>query len=217
AYYAHRIEGALAAEKLELAAPQFILLVDRSRWVQAALLYWMSGDKRFHFIGATPATTGLPGRFEYYATPLGVFNHSVDNPDFRAEGTRNNLGILGYGEKGMRVYDFGWVNALRGWGPPKESLMRLQLHATDPALLEPKLGRRASKGCIRIPASLNIFLDRYGILDADYERALREGEKPWVLRAGRTPAPWPGRYLIVVESQRNARPSWSPAPPRGSK
>ncbi|MFN0313753.1 MAG: murein L,D-transpeptidase, partial [Burkholderiales bacterium] len=42
AYYAHRIEGALAAEKLELAAPQFILLVDRSRWVQAALLYWMS-------------------------------------------------------------------------------------------------------------------------------------------------------------------------------
>ena len=32
-------------------------------------------------------------------------------------------------------------------------------------------GRTASKGCIRIPEAIDIFLDRYGILDANYEQA----------------------------------------------
>jgi hypothetical protein len=39
--------------------------------------------------------------------PLGVFEHSLDNPDFRAEGTRNEFGICGCGRKVVRVYDFG--------------------------------------------------------------------------------------------------------------
>jgi hypothetical protein len=90
--------------------------------------------------------------------------------------------------------------------------MRLQLHATDPDLLEPLLGVRRSKGCIRIPASLNLFIDRHGLLDAEYERALLEGRHFWVLRADRTPAPTPGRYLVIVDSQRAARPDWSPLP-----
>ena len=52
----------------------------------------------------------------------------------RAEGTRNALGIRGYGERGMRVYDFGWVMGDRGWGTGGRSAMRLQMHATDPSL-----------------------------------------------------------------------------------
>lgn len=124
--------------------------------------------------------------------PRGVFAHSTANMDFRAEGTRNVLGILGYGRKGMRVYDFGWVGAERTWGAGGIGVMRLQMHATDPELLEPHL--------------------RYGLLDADYEAAARAGEHLWVLRTDREPTPWPGRWLVVIDSQRGARPAWSPRP-----
>ena len=72
--------------------------------------------------------------------------------------------------------------------------------------------QRASKGCIRIPATLNIFIDRYGLLDAAYEEAMAVGREFWVLRSERRPTPWPGRYLVVIESPRSERPVWSPAP-----
>ncbi|MGZ5124785.1 MAG: hypothetical protein ACXWC1_18485 [Burkholderiales bacterium] len=114
--------------------------------------------------------------------------------------------MRGYGVKGTRVYDFGWVEAERGWKPPGKSIMRLQVHATDPDLLEKSLGRARSKGCIRIPASLNVFIDRYGLLDADYEAAVKEGRHLWVLRADREPTLWPGRYLVVMDSARKKRP-----------
>ena len=133
--------------------------------------------------------------------------------DFRAEGTKNSLGIRGYGVRGMRVYDFGWVMAERGWGTPGKSIMRLQMHATDPVALEPRLGRWHSKGCIRIPASLNRFIDRYGLIDADYERAAHEGRNLWVLLPARTTTPWPGKYLVVVDSERESRPAWAAGPP----
>ena len=115
--------------------------------------------------------------------------------------------------RGMRVYDFGWVMAERGWGPPGKSIMRLQMHATDPAILEPRLGRTRSKGCIRIPASLNRFIDHYGLIDAEYERAAREGRYLWVLLPKRAPTRWPGRYLVVIDSERENRPAWAGWPP----
>lgn len=80
--------------------------------------------------------------------------------------------------------------------------------------LAPDTFEPQSKSCIRIPASLNDFIDRYGILDADYERALAEGKKLWVLHKERTPTPWSGRYLVIVDSGRTERPAWSPAPER---
>ena len=194
--------------------PQYVVLVDRNALVQAAMIYWKSSDGTFHLIGATQASTGAPGRFEHFVTPLGVFEHSLDNPDFRAEGTRNELGILGYGRKGLRIYDFGWVKAPKGWGDGHTSVMRLQMHSTDPELLEPRLGSIQSKGCIRIPASLNRFIDHYGILDAAYERAIAAGESFWVLPPDREQTPWSGEFLVVIDTQRDRRPAWSPAPRR---
>jgi hypothetical protein len=90
--------------------------------------------------------------------------------------------------------------------------MRLQLHTTDRERLEPRLGRRESKGCIRIPATLNALIDRYGVLDAAYEEAMATGREFWVLNRDRTPTPWSGRSLVVVDSQRGERPQWSPLP-----
>ena len=87
AAYAARLQAAIDAAHLPQAPAQYILLVDRSASVQAALLYWGSAAQGWDLIGATPVSTGLPGRYEHFTTPLGVFEHSMRNPDFRAEGT----------------------------------------------------------------------------------------------------------------------------------
>jgi len=210
--YAARLQDALTAAQVTLAAPQFIVLVDRSPNVQAALLYWGSAGRGWGFIGATPVSTGLPGRYEHFLTPLGVFDHSMANPDFRAEGTKNKLGFRGYGVKGMRIYDFGWIESPRGWGDGAMGKLRLQMHSTDPVLAAPRLGTAQSEGCVRIPATLNDFIDRHGLLDEDYARALADGDKLWVLRKDRTPVSSPGRYLVVVDTQRQERPAWAPLP-----
>jgi hypothetical protein len=214
AQYALRLSRALAEASAPIERDQLVVLVDRDANVQAAMVWWLPVEGAAMWIGASPASTGRPSGFEHFETPLGVFDHSLENPDFRAEGTRNELGICGYGRKGMRVYDFGWVTGRRGWASG-EQLMRLQLHATDPQRLEPRLGQRASKGCIRIPATMNTFVDRRGVLDAAYEDALAQGRRFWVLRPDREPTPWSGRYLVVVDSQRSARPAWTaPMPAR---
>jgi hypothetical protein len=191
-------------------APQYVVLVDRNPFIQAVTIYWMAPDRTFHFIGASPASTGKPGSFDHFNTPTGVFEHTVANPDFRAEGTRNENGILGYGRRGMRVYDFGWQQAERGWGFAGKATMRLQMHATDPERLEIRLGTIQSKGCVRIPATLNTFIDRHAILDADYEQAMARGQTFWVLSQTREPTPWSGRYLVIVDTERTSRPPWSP-------
>jgi hypothetical protein len=210
--YAQLAQAALQRAGTTLGEPQYVAVVDRDPNVQAILLFWRSERGDFQWIGASPVSTGLPGEFEHFETPLGVFEHSTANPDFRSEGTRNSLGIRGYGAKGMRVFDFGWQRSRKGWGDRAMSDMRLQMHATDPDLLERRLGSAQSKGCIRIPASLNQWLDHYGVLDAEYEQSVRDGRTLWVLDPQRRPVANPGRYLIVVESGRTDRPDWSPAP-----
>ena len=213
AAYAQAMQQALAAEGRDFTQLQFVALVDRSPQVQALLLFW-GRDGLWQLVGAAPVSTGQPGRYEHFETPLGVFDHSLANPDFRAEGSKNELGIRGYGRKGLRVFDFGWVKAPKGWGDGATSEMRLQMHATDPDVLEQRLGSAQSKGCVRIPAALNELLDRFGVLDADYLQAADAGRQLWVLRADRTPTAWPGRYLVVVDSLATQRPGWAPAPRR---
>lgn len=213
--YGQRLDAAFADAGVALARAQYVLLVDRSPRVQAVFVYWRDDPGGWHLIGAAPVSTGSRGGFEHFITPLGVFAHTTAHPDFRAEGTVNEFGIRGYGIKGMRVFDFGWVPAERSWGGGGVSLMRLQMHATDPDFLEPRLGHPASKGCIRIPAALNRLIDGYGLLDADYEVGLAQGKSHWVLRADRTPTPWSGRYLVIVDSQRATRPGWA-VPPVGT-
>jgi len=101
----------------------------------------------------------------------------------------------------MRVYDFGWVSSRRGWGKRDLGTMRLQMHATDPDVLERRLGQADSTGCVRIPADFNRLIDHYGLLDADYNDALHDGRHLWVLAADREPVATPGSYLVVIDTQ----------------
>jgi hypothetical protein len=206
------LQQALAEVSLAVLAGQSVVLVDRNPQVQAAMVLVRTQAGGWHWLGATAVSTGKTGTFEHFLTPLGVFPHTLDNPDFRAEGTFNKNHIRGYGLRGRRVFDFGWQLAERGWGGGGSSKMRLQMHATDPGVLEPRLGRVASEGCIRIPATLNVFLDVHGVLDADYEAAVARGDKLWVLKVSRQTLPWPGRQLVIVDSQLTERPLWSPLP-----
>lgn len=215
--YAAKMQQTLRDAKLADLPSQYILLVDRNRHVQTLFIYWKSpagapAHGAWQFVWAAPVSTGRTGRFDHYLTPLGVFEHSIANHDYRAQGTRNDAGIRGYGSKGMRVYDFGWATSERGWGKGTPGIMRLQMHATDPGLLESRLGQPASKGCVRIPSELNRLIDHYGLIDADYDAAARQGKGLWILRPDREQVSTPGRYMVVVDSAVTARPAWLPVP-----
>ena len=207
--YVLRLDEALQRSPQSIINTQFVILVDRNPHVQVAFLYLGAPKKGWMLIGATPVSSGLAGKYEHFLTPLGVFEHSISNPDYRAEGTKNQFGFRGYGNKGMRVFDFGWIPAQRTWGKKNMGVLRLQMHATDPDLAEKLLGTPRSEGCIRIPASLNYFIDHYGVLDSAYEDALAHGANFWVLPKDRESSPFSGRYLVVIESGLDAKPSWA--------
>lgn len=198
-------------------SPQYAALVDRSPLVQAIFIYWLEPQSAPLLIGASPVSTGRGGAFDHFQTPLGVYPHTPANPDFRAQGTRNANGIRGYGVRGMRVFDFGWQQAERLWGRGGLGTMRLQMHATDPDGLEQRLGSVQSKGCIRIPASLNRLLDQFAVLDEDYLLKQASGAPLWVLPRSQTPVEGPGRYLVIAETRRTQRPAWSPVPHQGGR
>ena len=90
--------------------------------------------------------------------------------------------------------------------------MRLPMNATDPDFLEKHLGERASNGCMRISATFNRFIDRYGLIDADCEQVAQHRRLLWMLRGDRTPVATLGRYLVVVDTQRAALPAWARRP-----
>jgi hypothetical protein len=165
------------------------------------------GDWRV--IGGSRVSTGQKGRWDHYVTPRGVFHVTGAILGYRAEGTLNENGIRGLGAKGMRVWDFGWQVAMKGWtevaGKPDRTPIRLMLHATDPDKLEQRIGRPASQGCIRLTATMNRFLDQHGILDAEYERAaVNEIRFRALLLPGREPSSLAGNTLVVVDSSERA-------------
>lgn len=214
--YADRLQTTLGANVLGNLSGEYVVLVDRNPNVQALLIYFRAAPAdNWQMIGAAPVSTGRPGEYDHFITPLGVFEHTPANMDFRSEGTQNENHIRGYGKRDMRIFDLGWAQGERGWGKGGVSQMRFQMHATDPDRLESLLGIRHSKGCVRIPASLNAFLDHYGVLDAEYVALVESGKSLWVLKSDRQVTPWAGRYIVVVDSARNGRPVWATAP--GSK
>ena len=196
-----RTEAAGAASAQTIDRPQLLVVVDRNPDVQQMRILLAHPEGAWESLGGTKVSTGQTGRFDYYLTPTGVFLHTDAILDWRAEGTFNEQHIRGLGLKGMRVWDFGWQRATKGWGTGEEGDIRLLLHATDPDYLERRLGRPASKGCVRIPAAMNRFLDRHGILDADYERAAKEDPRfEALLLPDRTPTPLTGNMLVIVDS-----------------
>lgn len=186
------------------AAAEFALLADRAPTVQRVAVLLMRAEGPWEVAASAPASTGLAGVPGYFITPTGVFAQDGAIRGYRALGTENREGIRGLGAAGMRVWDFGWTYAERGWTQDGTvAPMRFAMHATDPEYFEPMLGSPASEGCVRIGAAMNRFLDLHGVLDADVERlAATEPRLGSLLRPDRRPTPYAGRLLIVVDTSR---------------
>ncbi len=200
-----RARAALADSNTTLDHPQLVVVVDRNPRIQQLMVIAASPSDPWRVIGGGSISTGQTGRFDHYVTPTGVFHVTDAILGYRAEGTLNENGIRGLGAKGMRVWDFGWHVAKKGWpevaGKPESTAIRFMLHATDPDKLEQRLGRPASQGCIRMPATLNRFLDRHGVIDAEYERAAATDIRfRALLLPDRVPSSLAGDMLIVVDS-----------------
>lgn len=210
------VRHALAGAAITIDRAQLVVAVDRNPAVQALCLLLARPDGDWQALGGGRVSTGQAGRKGYYITPTGVFAHTEAIIDYRALGTVNENGIRGLGAKGMRVWDFGWQWAQKGWRADREpGEIRLLLHATDPDLLEPRLGRPASQGCVRVSAAMNRFLDHHGVLDHRYEAAAAgDARIRSVLALDRQPTPLAGDLLVIVDSaDGTTEPAGAPPPP----
>jgi len=179
-----------------MASSQYFLLVDRNAEKQiASLAFFDSTGRDIVILGSSKVSTGNPKRRGHFETPVGIFKNTPSNMSYRALGTKNSKGWRGLGTKGSRVWDLGWQRTTLPKGGSTE--IRLLVHATDPDQGEARLGRQDSKGCVRIPATFNRFLDHYGILDAEYERSEKARH---VLQKDRRPAALAGNLVVVIDS-----------------
>jgi hypothetical protein len=189
------------ADNLFILRPQLLLLVDRAAAAQIMAVTLVTPDGRWQILGTSHVSTGKPGRKEHYKTPVGVLLNNGAELGYRAQGTYNQNHIRGLGVKGMRVWDFGW-RTTDDWRYVKSTIeIRVEMHATDPTILARRLGRPDSEGCIRVPAALNRFLDRHGIIDADIAAfAVRNIAYRALLPAHAKPTPLAGDAVVVIDS-----------------
>jgi len=177
---------------------QYLVFVDRNPAVQTGSIVYLDPEtKHIIIVGVFYVSTGNPYRRGHFETPLGIFKNSPENMSYRALGTKGSNGWRGLGKKGSRVWDFGWQETKLLTGSPYK--IRLLIHATDPNLGEPRLGKADSKGCVRVPAKVNAFLDHYGILDASYENGSSRARA--VLPKNGLSSQFAGQYLIVSDSR----------------
>ncbi|KHK01245.1 hypothetical protein NY78_3438 [Desulfovibrio sp. TomC] len=195
----------LRAAGADLSVSQYFVYADRNPSTQLILLaFFDAAGQHVVLLGADFISSGKlrPGE-DSFITPVGVFEHLPENWGYRAEGTKNSKGWRGLGARGSRVWDFGYQQAPRQFRQGVyDSQMRLLMHATDPDQGEPRLGGPDSKGCVRVSAAANAFLDQHSILDRHYEyiAATEKARDMWLLRPDRRPVSLPGSYLVVGDS-----------------
>lgn len=180
----------LFSGRQELLAPQYLLVVDRNPHVQAAFLFWRLVPGSYELVGASPVSTGRDP-----ASPVDAVRGLLEEV-VAADGACATAVPRPCRSSDLRVYDFGWP---RGHARSTRRDLRVRVRGADGAAAR-QLGRPCAEDCILLPASLVMFLDEYGVLDEGSARPQRH-----VL-------PFRGRHLLVVDSERDERPGWSPPP-----
>ena len=201
----------MARQQVAVDGLQVVLVVDRSPAVQRMWLAVAGPGSALIPLGTVRVSTGKPGRKEHFRTPVGVFDNDGAILGYRALGTYNENHIRGVGVQGMRVWDFGWqtTDDWRWHDMTGTMAIRMEMHATDPAVLEPRLGRWDSEGCIRIPSRFNSWLDHSGLIDAKLSEAAPDDRRVAALLPRNVrPNPLAGHLLVVVDtSDPDATPS----------
>lgn len=195
-----RLYGGMAELQLhylggELRTPQYLLVIDRNPYVQAAMLFWRLQPGSCALVGAAPASTSAAANEDAHPAP-GLFEQA-------GAGLWSCAGTCARGKQ--RVYDFGLQQPNRALAIRVDADLQVQVRSAD-RQAERRLGAPCADRCILLPASLISFLDEYGILDDGVER-----------RAQRHLVPYRGRHLLLIDSEREERPAWSPAPPAESR
>jgi lipoprotein-anchoring transpeptidase ErfK/SrfK len=191
----------LKQTSFDTSISQYFIVVDAANNSQNLILAFWDSQKNSFELNTTSSkvSTGVKGQFEHFITPIGWVEQKTENGTYRAEGSKNQNGIRGYGAKGMRVWDFGWQHAYTGWLKNNELRdIRMQMHATDPDYLESKLGTPRSKGCVRISAETNKFIDSYGLIDRNIEK---DNPNHFVLKHKRNTVKEEGSFVLVINSQ----------------
>ena len=184
AIYASLAEVELSAHRGVGPQPQYLLVVDSCPFIQTAFLFWRLLPGRYQLVGATPASTGNPQRPGCLETPCGVFPQGSAWDAGRAQAAR--------------VYDFGTQRA-RIAGSAGYGALQLQARAAV-GRSRALLGTAQSDGRVLLPPSLVAFLDGHGVLDGQRSEARSpQGE----------PVPFAGRYLVVIDSERDEKPDWA--------
>ena len=193
--------GAAAEEELidydeVLRAPQYLLVVDSNPNVQAAFLFWRLMAGHYQLIGASPVSTAGPVQVSRLESPQGLFDQAHHAAAARA--------VAATPRGGLRIYDFSSRRARVAADSAGRSNLRLQARAADRQSAR-FLGSARSDGSILLPATLIAFLDEFGVLDAGAAGTVPTAE-------GRPRLPYPGRFMLVIDSERDDRPEWSPSP-----
>jgi hypothetical protein len=174
----------------ELLAPQYVLVIDRNAHVQAAFLFWRLVAGSYELIGASPVSTSAAASGPV-TEQLGLFEAGAAlggvECDRRLSSACRTRGI----------HDPGGHHVRHGSAATRALWLRVRGADRE---AERHLGRPCAEDCIVLPASLIRFLDGYGVLSDGTDRPQRH-----VL-------PYRGRYLLLVDSERDERPSWSPPP-----
>lgn len=177
---------------------QYFVYVDRNQLKQMIFVCFLdSQEKNISIIGIDRVSTGNQKRIGFFTTPCGIFKNTIEFFGYRALGTKNDEGWRGLGAKDSRVWDFGWQKTHK---KNQEFTIRLLMHATDPIFGEKRLGKVDSKGCIRISASMDKFLDHFGLLDKEYEANKNKKAVARLLKPDREPTLYAGKYLLVGDS-----------------
>lgn len=135
-------------KNLKLNENEYISIINLN--TQTYYIYQFKNDD-YIFIGKTLISSGNPKRGKkYFDTPEVVIDRTqFVNGDWLAMGTDGK----GYGEKGDKIFWFGIHNGVH-----------LAMHTTTPWGVE-NLGKKYSKGCIRISPIFNKILKETKIID----------------------------------------------------
>lgn len=168
----------LKSHNFQITPHHLFIIVDRGP-KQLLMVVYPETESDWTLVKASHVSTGKPGRKEHFKTPTGIYIYDGDILGYRALGTFNENHIRGIGLKGSRVWDFGWQTT-EDWRSHTNTMkIRMEMHATDPANLEHRLGRPDSEGCIRIPSGMNKFLDTFGVLDEKTNSLALSGDRRW--------------------------------------
>lgn len=184
-------------------AGETFIIVDRGK-KQLIMIVYADTEDDWELLKASHVSTGKGGRKEHFITPTGVFEVTPNILGYRALGTFNKNHIRGNGLKGYRVYDLGWQST-DDWRTKGHKIdIRMELHATDPANLEKRIGRADSEGCIRVPSSMNKLIDIYGILDKQTNEKAMNGSLAWKQLLGKDHkySSIAGDKIVVIDSDK---------------